>query len=168
MRNSVMMACSPTSWRRGIRNYGLHRLGYRVTRDTAFRCSGKHNAPNLHPQNTERKLNKEICIRWRRRDLESILGVQLTDIAAQDVGAPNYRQVLRGHPRPVRVHGHVVEVAHQEVYRPVVGRRKPVQDFPELVPTLALAELAGEDKVGVEVVGDEGGGQGPEVELEDG
>ena len=43
-----------------------------------------------------------------------------------------------------------------------------MEDLPELVPPLALCQLAGQHEVGVEVVGDEGGGQGPEVELEDG
>ena len=43
-----------------------------------------------------------------------------------------------------------------------------MKDLPELVPPLALGQLAGQHEVGVEVVGDEGGGQGPEVQLEDG
>ena len=43
-----------------------------------------------------------------------------------------------------------------------------MKDLPELVPPLALGQLAGQHEVGVQVVGDEGGGQGPEVQLEDG
>ena len=51
---------------------------------------------------------------------------------------------------------------------PVVTSRQPLQDLPELLPSPGLALLAGQHQVGVEVVGDEGGGQGPEVELEHG
>ena len=45
---------------------------------------------------------------------------------------------------------------------------QPLQDLPELLPPAWLALLAGQHQVGVEVVGDEGGGQGAEVELEHG
>ena len=45
---------------------------------------------------------------------------------------------------------------------------QPLQDLPELLPPPWLALLAGQHQVGVEVVGDEGGGQGAEVELEHG
>lgn len=116
--------------------------------------------------------------------LQCVLGVKLGDIAPQDVRAPHDRQVLRSHPRPVGLQGHLVEVDHQEVDRPeeeevgtrpevcggrpVVGGGQSVQDLPVLVPPLALAELAGQDEVRVEVVRDEGRGQGAEVELEDG
>ena len=43
---------------------------------------------------------------------------------------------------------------------------QPLQDLPELLPTARLALLAGQHQVGVEVVGDEGGGQVPEIQLQ--
>ena len=43
-----------------------------------------------------------------------------------------------------------------------------MEDLPELVSSLPLGQLARQHQVRVEVVGDEGGGQGPEVELEHG
>ena len=43
-----------------------------------------------------------------------------------------------------------------------------MEDLPELVSSLPLGQLARQHQVWVEVVGDEGGGQGPEVELEHG
>ena len=49
---------------------------------------------------------------------------------------------------------------------PVVTSRQPLQDLPELLPPPGLALLAGQHQVGVEVVGDEGGGQVPEIELQ--
>ena len=49
-----------------------------------------------------------------------------------------------------------------------MASRQPLQDLPELLPPAGLALLAGQDQVGVEVVRDEGGGQQPEIQLEDG
>ena len=43
---------------------------------------------------------------------------------------------------------------------------QPLQDLPELLPPAWLALLAGQHQVGVEVVGDEGGGQQPEIQLQ--
>ena len=43
-----------------------------------------------------------------------------------------------------------------------------MEDLSELIASLPLGQLARQHQVGVEVVGDEGGGQGPEVELEHG
>ena len=43
-----------------------------------------------------------------------------------------------------------------------------MENLPELVSSLPLGQLACQHQVWVEVVGDEGGGQGPEVELEHG
>ena len=51
-------------------------------------------------------------------------------------------------------------------FSPVVTPGQPLQDLPELLPPAWLALLAGQHQVGVEVVGDEGGGQQPEIELQ--
>ena len=49
-----------------------------------------------------------------------------------------------------------------------MASRQPLQDLPELLPAAGLALLAGQHQVGVQVVRDEGGGQQPEIQLEDG
>ena len=49
-----------------------------------------------------------------------------------------------------------------------MGPRQPLQNLPVLLAAPGLALLAGQHEVRVEVVGDEGGGQGAEVELEHG
>ena len=43
-----------------------------------------------------------------------------------------------------------------------------MEDLAKLLSTLPLCQLARQHEVGIEVVGDEGGGQGAEVELEHG
>ena len=53
-------------------------------------------------------------------------------------------------------------------FSPVVTPGQPLQDLPELLPPPWLALLAGQDQVGVEVVGDEGGGQVSEIQLQHG
>ena len=51
---------------------------------------------------------------------------------------------------------------------PVVGGGESVENLSEFLSSLPLGQLARQHQVGVEVVGDEGGGQGAEVELEHG
>ena len=51
---------------------------------------------------------------------------------------------------------------------PVVGGGESVENLSEFLSSLPLGQLARQHQVGVEVVGDEGGGQGPEVELQHG
>ena len=63
------------------------------------------------------------------------------------------------------VRSYVGQTQHSLV-SPVVTSRQPLQDLPELLPPSGLALLAGQHQVGVEVVGDEGGGQVPEIELQ--
>ena len=41
-----------------------------------------------------------------------------------------------------------------------------MEDLAKLLSTLPLCQLARQHQVGVEVVGDEGGGQVPEIELQ--
>ena len=49
---------------------------------------------------------------------------------------------------------------------PVVGGGESVENLSEFLSSLPLGQLARQHQVGVEVVGDEGGGQRAEVELE--
>ena len=115
--------------------------------------------------------------------LECVLSIELADVAAKDIWAPDDGEILRSHPCTVGVQRHLVEVPHQEVDRPenmdgrqpqdvahikspVVGGRQTVENLPELLSSLPLGQLARQHQVRVEVVGDEGGGQGAEVELE--
>lgn len=100
--------------------------------------------------------------------LEGVLSIELTDVAAENIWAPDDGEVLRRHPRPIGVQRHLVQVPHQEVDRPVVGGGESVENLSELLSSLPLGQLARQHQVGVEVVGDEGGGQGPEVELQHG
>ena len=51
---------------------------------------------------------------------------------------------------------------------PVVGGGESVENLSEFLSSLPLGQLARQHQVGVEVVRDEGGGQGPEVELQHG
>ena len=53
--------------------------------------------------------------------LKGVLSVELTDITAKNVRAPDDREVLRRHPGPLRVQGHLVQVPHQEVDCPGNG-----------------------------------------------
>ena len=111
------------------------------------------------------------------------MSIELADITAKDIWAPDDGEVLRCHPCMVGVQRHLVEVPHQEVDRPeikegwsqdvapvkpVVGGGEPVKNLSELLSSLPLRQLARQHQVRVEVVRDEGGGQGPEVELEHG
>ena len=111
------------------------------------------------------------------------MSIELTDVASQDIWAPDDGEVLRSHPSTVGVQRHLVQVPHQEVNRPenmvgvglkmllvssspVMGGRQAVENLSELLSPLPLGQLARQHQVRVEVVGDEGGGQRPEVELE--
>ena len=58
--------------------------------------------------------------------LESVLSVELTDIAAKDIWTPDNGEVLRGHPRTVGVQRHLVQVPHQKVDRPEIKRQKRI------------------------------------------
>ena len=62
--------------------------------------------------------------------------------------------------------GHDIKLGTKYFPSPVVSPGQPLQDLPELLPPPGLALLAGQHQVGVEVVGDEGGGQQAEIELQ--
>ena len=53
--------------------------------------------------------------KYQVKYLKGVLSVELTDITAKNVRAPDDREVLRRHPGPLRVQGHLVQVPHQEV-----------------------------------------------------
>ena len=46
------------------------------------------------------------------------MSIELTDVASQDIWAPDDGEVFRSHPGPLGVQRHLVQVPHQEVNRP--------------------------------------------------
>ena len=65
--------------------------------------------------------------------LEGVLSIELTDVAAENIWAPDDGEVLRRHPRSVGVQRHLVQVAHQEVDRPEImeGSTFNLQGWPQ-------------------------------------
>ena len=116
--------------------------------------------------------------------LEGVLSIELTDVAAENIWAPDDGEVLRRHPRPIGVQRHLVQVPHQEVDRPeimegstfkvglkallmspVVGGGESVENLSELLSSLPLGQLARQHQVGVEVVRHQRGRQVAEIQL---
>ena len=65
--------------------------------------------------------------------LEGVLSIELTDVAAENIWAPDDGEVLRRHPRPIGVQRHLVQVPHQEVDRPEImeGSTFNLQGWPQ-------------------------------------
>ena len=66
-------------------------------------------------------LGKKKKTKHQVKYLKGVLSVELTDITAKNVRAPDDGEVLRSHPGPLRVQGHLVQVPHQEVDCPGNG-----------------------------------------------